>query len=80
MLKPSRIIFLWFVTLPLLLLFQTMFFSFSDFLNVPLISDSDVKQAVQCLSPSKYVRPDEIPSFIIKGFSQIFSPSFESHF
>jgi hypothetical protein len=48
-------------------------FTFSDFLNVPPISDSDVKQAIRRLGPSKCVGPDEIPSFIIKGCSEIFA-------
>jgi hypothetical protein len=45
----------------------------SDFLNVPPISDSEVKKTIQHLSSSKSVGPDEIPSFIIKG-SEIFAP------
>jgi hypothetical protein len=49
-------------------------FTFYDFLNIPSISDSDVKQAIRRLSLSKYVGPDEIPSFIIKVCSDIFTP------
>jgi hypothetical protein len=37
------------------------------------ISDSDVKQAIRRLGPSKFVGADEIPSFIIKGCSGIFA-------
>jgi hypothetical protein len=48
-------------------------FTFSDFLNVPSISDAEVKQAIRRLSLSKCVGPDEIPSFIIKGYSEIFA-------
>jgi hypothetical protein len=44
-------------------------FMLSDFLNIPSVSVSDVKQAVRCFSPSKYVGPDEIPSSIIKDCS-----------
>jgi hypothetical protein len=46
----------------------------SDFLNVPPISDSDVKKAIRHLSSSKSVGTDEIPTFIIKGCSEIFAP------
>jgi hypothetical protein len=44
-------------------------FILSNFLNVPSISDSDVKKAIRRLSSSKSVGPDEILSFIIKGCS-----------
>jgi hypothetical protein len=46
----------------------------SNFLNVPSTSDSDFKQAIRYLSPSKRVGPDEIPSFFIKSCSEIFAP------
>jgi hypothetical protein len=41
----------------------------SDFLNIPYISDSDVKRAFSCIRSTKWVGPDEIPNFIIKCFS-----------
>jgi hypothetical protein len=44
---------------------------FCDFFNVPSISDSDVKQAIRRLSPSKCVGPDEILSSIIRDCSEI---------
>jgi hypothetical protein len=47
-------------------------FTFSTFSNVPSISDSDIEEAIQHLSPLRCVSPDEIPSFIIKGCSEIF--------
>jgi hypothetical protein len=50
------------------------------FLNFPSISDSNVKQAVQPLSPSKCFDPDEIPSFIIKGCSKIVANLFNHIF
>jgi hypothetical protein len=46
----------------------------SDFLNVPVVFDSDVKRAIQCLKSTKSVGPDDILSFIIKGCSEIFVP------
>jgi hypothetical protein len=46
----------------------------SDFLNIPHISDSDVQRAISRLSSTKCVGPDEIPNFIIKGCSEIFTP------
>jgi hypothetical protein len=46
----------------------------SDFLNVPLVFDSDVRRAIRRLKSTKSVRPDDIPSFIIKGCSEIFVP------
>jgi hypothetical protein len=49
-------------------------FTSSGFLNVPSISDSDFKQELRSLKPSKCVGPDEIPSFIIKDCSEIFAP------
>jgi hypothetical protein len=46
----------------------------SDFLNVPVVFDSDVKRAIQCLKSTKSVGLDDILSFIIKGCSEIFVP------
>jgi hypothetical protein len=46
----------------------------SDSLNIPYISDSDVKRAISRLRSTKCVGPDEIPNFIIKGCSDIFTP------
>jgi hypothetical protein len=46
----------------------------SDFVKVPLIFDSDVKQAFHRLKSTKCVGLDDIPSFIIKGCSEIFVP------
>jgi hypothetical protein len=46
----------------------------SDFFKVPFIFDSDVKQAFQRLKSTKSVGLDDIPSFIIKGCSEIFVP------
>jgi hypothetical protein len=67
-LKPLRIILHLILTFPLLLLFQTTLVILSLILKkVPSISDSDVKQAILRLSPSKCVGPDDIPSFIING-------------
>jgi hypothetical protein len=48
-------------------------FTFSDFFNILSISDSDIKQEIRHLSPSKCVGPDEIPN-IIKGCPEIFAP------
>jgi hypothetical protein len=45
-----------------------------DFLNIPYISDSDAEQAISRLHLTKCIRPDEIPNFIIKGSSEIFTP------
>jgi hypothetical protein len=46
----------------------------SDFLNVPFIFDADVRRTIRRLKSTKSVAPDDIPSFIIKGCSQIFVP------
>jgi hypothetical protein len=48
--------------------------TFSDFLNIPYISDLDVKQAISHLHLAKCIGPDEVPNFIIKGCSEIFTP------
>jgi hypothetical protein len=44
--------------------------------NLPLhfISDSDVQKAIKWLRPTKLVALDGIPSFVIKGCSEIFVP------
>jgi hypothetical protein len=60
--------------MPFVVILNNARFTFSDFLNVPSISDADVKQAIRRLSPSKCVGPDEISSFIIKGCSETFAP------
>jgi hypothetical protein len=46
--------------------------------NLPLafISDSDFQSAVKRLRPTKSVGLDGIPSFVIKGCSDIFVPTF----
>jgi hypothetical protein len=44
----------------------------SDLLNVPFVFDSDVRRTIRCLKSTKSVGPDDIPSFIIKGCSEIF--------
>jgi hypothetical protein len=49
-------------------------FTHSDFFNILFISDSDVKQAISHLGSMKCVRPDDDPNFIIKGYSEIFTP------
>jgi hypothetical protein len=49
-------------------------FTFSDFLNFPAIYGSYFKQEIRRLNPSKCIGPDEIPSFIIEGCSEIFVP------
>jgi hypothetical protein len=46
----------------------------SDFLNVPFVFDSDVRQAIRRLKTTKSVGPDGIPSFINKACSEIFVP------
>lgn len=46
--------------------------SFSEFVSVALVSDSDVSTAVTILRPSKSVGVDAIPGFIIKGCTDIF--------
>jgi hypothetical protein len=45
---------------------------------IPFLIDG--KQAIQHLSLSKFISPDEISSCIIKSYSEIFAPLFESHF
>jgi hypothetical protein len=42
-----------------------------DFVNVSFVLDSDAKRPIRRL---KSVGPDDIPSSIIKGFSEIFVP------
>jgi hypothetical protein len=49
-------------------------------LNVSYISGSEVKHAVRPLSESKYVGPDEISSFSIKGFPEICALPFNLYF
>jgi hypothetical protein len=39
----------------------------SEYLPLSSVSDSDVIKAIKRLRPSKYVRVDDIPGFIIKG-------------
>jgi hypothetical protein len=46
----------------------------SDFLNVPFVFDADVRRAIRRLKSTKSVGPDDIPSFIIKGCSEILVP------
>jgi hypothetical protein len=53
--------------------FQITFILLRLFLNIPSISDSDVKHATRHLSSSKCIDPDEIPGFIIKSCSQTFA-------
>jgi hypothetical protein len=48
-------------------------FNFFNLLNYLSIFDSDVKQTIRRLGPSKCVCPDEIPSFIIESCSEIFA-------
>jgi hypothetical protein len=48
--------------------------TFSDFLNVPSISGRDVTQAIRHLNALKCIGPDEIPSFIINGCSEMSTP------
>jgi hypothetical protein len=43
-----------------------------EVLSFAPISNSDVQNAIKCLQPSKLVRLDGIPSFVIKGCSGIF--------
>jgi hypothetical protein len=52
--------------------------NFSDFLNVPSISDSDVKQAFRRLRSSKCINADEILNFIMK-VPQCFNPLLNRH-
>jgi hypothetical protein len=40
-------------------------------MNIPYISDSDVKRSISHLRLAKCVGPDEIPNFIIKYCSEI---------
>jgi hypothetical protein len=49
-------------------------FTVPGFVNVPSFYESDVKQAIQRFSPSKCIGPDEIPSFIPEGCSEICVP------
>jgi hypothetical protein len=46
----------------------------SDFLNVLFVFDSDIRRAIRRLKSTKLVGPNGIPSFIIKGCSEIFVP------
>jgi hypothetical protein len=46
----------------------------SNSLNIPHISDSNVKRGISRLHSTKCVGPDEVPNFIIKGCSEIFTP------
>jgi hypothetical protein len=39
-----------------------------------IVSDSDIIKAIKRLKPSKSVRVDDIPGFIIKGCTDIFVP------
>jgi hypothetical protein len=48
--------------------------TYSDFLNVLFVFDSDVRRAIRRLKSTKLVGPNGIPSFIIKGCSEIFVP------
>jgi hypothetical protein len=58
--------FVRFSTLPLLSIFQpTPVLLCLIFLNIPSISDSDAKGAIQRLSLSQCVGTNEIPSFVI---------------
>jgi hypothetical protein len=49
-------------------------FTSSDVLNIPHISLTDVTRAISRLRSAKCVGTDEIPNFIIKGCSEIFTP------
>jgi hypothetical protein len=49
-------------------------FTCSDVLNIPHTSVTDVTRAISHLRSTKCVRLDEIPNFIIKGCSDIFTP------
>jgi hypothetical protein len=53
---------------------------FYYFVNVPSISDSDVKQAIRRLSSSKCVGSEEIPSFMITDSSETLPLFDELHF
>jgi hypothetical protein len=44
----------------------------TDFLPTVPVSASELRKATNCLKPSKCVGLDDIPSFIVKGFSDIF--------
>ncbi|PNF20051.1 hypothetical protein B7P43_G05268 [Cryptotermes secundus] len=48
--------------------------SSSEFLPLASVSDSDVIKAIKRLRPSKSVGVDDIPGFIIKGYTDIFVP------
>jgi hypothetical protein len=48
--------------------------SSSEFLSLLSVSDSDVIKAITRLRPHKSVGIDDIPGFIIKGFTKIFVP------
>jgi hypothetical protein len=63
-----------FLKLPFLLIHNNSDCTSSDFLNIPHISDSDVKQAISHLHSTKCIRPDEIPNFITEGCTEIFTP------
>jgi hypothetical protein len=47
----------------------------SEFINVPSISDSDIKWSIQCLRSSESACLDEMHSFIIEDCSGIFAPA-----
>jgi hypothetical protein len=49
-------------------------FTCSDFLNTPYISDSGVTCAIGHFHSTKSIKPDELPTLIIEGFSRIFIP------
>jgi hypothetical protein len=46
----------------------------SEFLSLASISKLEICKALKCLRPSKGVGLDGIPSFVIKGCSEIFIP------
>jgi hypothetical protein len=54
--------------------FITSYFIASDFLPTAPISAAEVSKAIKRLRPSKCVGLDGIPSFIIKGCSDVFIP------
>jgi hypothetical protein len=47
---------------------------YSEFLSLAPISELDICRALRCLRPSKSVGLDDIPSFVMKGCSEIFVP------
>lgn len=47
---------------------------FSDHLNIPLISNTDVLLSIRKLKPSMSLGPDNIPAFIVKGCSNVLAP------